>query len=34
MRTEERKVRYYQFYEVGEMTRAKSCRRPYPAEAL
>ena len=23
MRTEERKVRYYQFYEVGEMTRAK-----------
>ena len=23
MRTEERKVRYYQLYEVGEMTRAK-----------
>ena len=23
MRTEERKVKYYQFYEVGEMTRAK-----------
>ena len=23
MRTEERNVRYYQFYEVGEMTRAK-----------
>ena len=23
MRTEERKVRYYQFYEIGEMTRAK-----------